>query len=317
MCMPPESSAATSQATGNPQVPNGDTLRLGIPKGRMYEGVVALLEGAGIRLSASERGYRPRISLDRVEVKILKPQNIVEMLETGTRDVGFAGADWVSELDADVVEVLDTSLDRVRIVAAAPASMLVGGKLPERPLVVAAEFEKLTKRWIERAGLDATFVRSYGATEVFPPEDADCIVDVAASGATLRANGLEIVDEVMRSSTRLFASRRAWDDAAKRRRIEDLALVLRSVLDARARVMLELNVSADRLDAVVAVLPCMRHPTISPLHSGSGQAGSGPIGSGYAVKAAVPRECLASLIPTLKAAGGGDIVISPIGQVVP
>ncbi|MBK7403303.1 MAG: ATP phosphoribosyltransferase [Phycisphaerales bacterium] len=310
--MPPQSSADSKAASipaalGTGQAPGGDALRLGIPKGRMYEGVVALLEGAGIRLSASERGYRPRISLERVEVKILKPQNIVEMLEAGTRDVGFAGADWVAELDADVVEVLDTGLDPVRIVAAAPASVLVAGGLPGRPLVVAAEFEKLTRRWIGRAGLDATFVRSYGATEVFPPEDADCIVDVAASGATLRANGLEIVDEVMRSSTRLFASRRAWEDGAKRRRIEDLALVLRSVLDARARVMLELNVSADKLDAVVAVLPCMRHPTISPLHAGSG----------YAVKAAVPRERLASLIPTLKAAGGGDIVISPIGQVVP
>jgi ATP phosphoribosyltransferase len=290
----------------NEPPPDG-VLRLGIPKGRMYDGVVSLLGGAGIRLAASERGYRPRVSLDAVETKILKPQNSVEMLDAGTRDLGFAGADWAAELGADVVEVLDTGLDRVRIVAAAPGSILVDGKLPRRPLVVAAEFEKLTRRWIERAGLDATFVRSYGATEVFPPEDADCIVDVAASGATLRANELTIVDELMVSSTRLFASRRAWEDGVKRKRIEDLALVLRSVLDARARVMLELNVSAERLDAVVAVLPCMRHPTISPLH------GNG----GFAVKAAVPRERLASLIPLLKDAGGGDIVISPIGQVVP
>jgi len=305
--MASRTSDAHGEDAGARPVANGETLRLGIPKGRMHEGVVALLEGAGIRLSASERGYRPRVSLESVETKILKPQNIVEMLDAGTRDVGFAGADWVAELGADVVEVLDTGLDRVRIVAAAPASILVDGELPGRPLVIAAEFERLTRAWIARRGLEATFVRSYGATEVFPPEDADCIVDVAASGATLRANGLEVVDEVMRSSTRLFASRRAWEDGAKRKRIEDLALVLRSVLDARARVMLELNVSAERLDAVVAVLPCMRHPTISPLHGESG----------YAVKAAVPRERLASLIPMLKDAGGGDIVISPIGQVVP
>jgi len=291
-----------------PEAPSrADTLRLGIPKGRMYEGVVALLGGAGIRLAASERGYRPRVSLEGVETKILKPQNIVEMLDAGTRDLGFAGADWVAELGADVVEVLDTGLDRVRIVAAAPASILVDGALPRRRLVVAAEFERLARRWIGARALDATFVRSYGATEVFPPEDADCIVDVAASGATLRANDLTIVDELMTSSTRLFAGRRAWEHPAKRKRIEDLALVLRSVLDARARVMLELNVSAGRLDAVVAVLPCMRHPTISPLH------GDG----GFAVKAAVPRDRLASLIPLLKDAGGADIVISPIGQVVP
>lgn len=289
------------------------TLHVAIPKGRMYDGVVALFAEAGIRLSASARGYRPTLSLPGVEAKILKPQNIIEMLHVGSRDVGFAGADWVAELNADVVEVLDTGLDRVRVVAAAPRQILQEGRLPRRPLTVASEMERLTTEWIAARGLDARFVRSFGATEVFPPEDADCIVDIAASGATLAANGLDIVDELLTSSTRMYASPAALRDPAKRRAIDDLALLLSSVLEARKRVMLEVNVPADRLDAVVAILPCMRQPTIAPLHG----ADSPATPRAFAVKSAVPRETLPRLIPAIKAAGGTDLVISPIAQVVP
>jgi ATP phosphoribosyltransferase len=279
----------------------------------MHEGVVTLLAGAGIDLRQSDsRGYRPRLSLPGFDAKILKPQNVVEMLHSGTRDVGFAGADWVRELEADLVEVLDTGLDTVRLVAADPETILTpDGQLPtrpaDRPLVIASEYERITTEWIARNNLTATFVRSYGATEVFPPEDADCIVDNTATGETLRANGLAIVDEVMRSSTRLYAGRRAMEDAGKRRAIEDLASILDSVIQARRRVMLELNVPTDKLDAVVEALPCMRQPTVSTL---SGD-------QGFAVKAAVPRSELPVLLPALKARGGSDIVISPIAQVLP
>ena len=212
------------------------TLHLALPKGRMYDGVVALLADAGIRLSSTARGYRPRISLDGVETKVLKPQNIVEMLDAGTRDIGFAGADWVSELGAsDLVQVFDTELDPVRVVAAAPHGVLDrDGKLPRRPLVIASEYEALTTRWIAARACGDRFVRSYGATEVFPPEDADCIVDVTASGSTLEANSLVIIEELMTSSTRLYSSRKAWNDPDKRAAIDDLTMVLCSVLQARS-----------------------------------------------------------------------------------
>lgn len=283
------------------------TLRLGLPKGRMQQGVMTLLAEAGIDVRASARDYRPTVSVPWLEAKILKPQNIIEMLHAGSRDVGFAGADWVAELDADLVELVDTGLDRVRLVAAAPGATLVNGKLPGRALVVASEYERLTRQWIDAAGLKATFVRSYGATEVFAPDDADCIVDIAASGATLEANRLDVVAELMTSSTRLYANRRAMEDAGKRRAAETLVMLLSSVLEARRRVMLEVNVPAERLEAVCAALPCMREPTISPLHGGAG----------FAVKAAVPRDLLPSVIPELKARGGTDIVVSGVGQIVP
>lgn len=285
----------------------GTVVRLGLPKGRMQEGVFALLADAGVRLRAGARGYRPVVSLPGWDAKILKPQSIVEMLHIGSRDVGFAGADWVAELGVDVVEVIDTGLDPVRLVAAAPGALLVNGRLPARPLVIASEYERLTRAWIASEGLDATFVRSYGATEVFPPEDADCIVDNTATGSTLRENDLHIVADVMRSSTRLYASRAAMDDAPRRDAVEHLALLLRSVLEARARVMLEVNVSAERLEELAAVLPCMREPTIAPLHGDAG----------FAMKVAVLRRDLPTLIPTIKAHGGTDIVVSSVAQIVP
>jgi ATP phosphoribosyltransferase len=273
----------------------------------MFDRVAELLEDAGIQISSSARGYRPCISLDECEVKILKPQNIVEMLHVGSRDVGFTGADWVAELDGDAVEILDTGLDPVRIVAAAPADLFAGGSLPNRRLVVVSEYERITRSWIDRQGLDALFLRSYGATEVFPPEDADVIVDNTATGSTLASNGLEIVDEVMRSSTRLYASRRALEDPARKQRIDDLRLLLASVLEARRRVMVEVNAPAERLEAIVALLPCMREATVSPLFGNSG----------YAIKAAVPRDRLPEVIPAVKAAGGSDVVVTRVGQIVP
>jgi ATP phosphoribosyltransferase len=273
----------------------------------MEEGVLTLLRDAGIRVTFGKRGYRPTLSVEGFETKILKPQNIVEMLHLGSRDVGFAGADWVAEKGVDLVDLLDTELDPVRVVAAAlPAS--AGDDLGATgPFRIASEYRNLTEQWLARRGLEARVVRTYGATEVFPPEDADCIIDNTATGETLKANGLVIIDEVMRSSTRLYAHPRALDNQTKRERIERLILLLRSVLDARLRVMLEVNVPADRLDQVIAVLPSMREPTMSPLHGDQG----------FALKAALLRKDLPTIIPEIKARGGSDIVVTALAQIVP
>jgi ATP phosphoribosyltransferase len=281
-------------------------LRLALPKGRMQRGVLALLADSGIEVRVEERGYRATVSLEGVEAKLLKPQNIVEMLHAGSRDVGFAGADWVAELGAELVELVDTRLDPVRLVAAAPANLLEAGRLPTRPLVVASEYERLARAWIERKGLDARFVRSYGATEVFPPEDADVIVDNTATGATLRAHQLAVVDQLLASSTRLYAHPRALDDRSRRAAAERLVLLVESVLQARRRVMLEVNVASGDLERVVAVLPAMREPTVSRLHGAEG----------FAIKAAVPRDVLPDLIPRIKDCGGTDLVVTEPAQIV-
>lgn len=286
-------------------------LKLALPKGRMADGVNALLAEAGMPVRAAARNYRPSIGMDGVHVKILKPHAIVEMLGDGTRDLGFAGKDWVVETGVEPVELLDTGLDTVRLIAAAPSSLLVDGKLPGRgeggrPLVVASEYMNITQGWIDRTGLNATLRRSYGATEVLPPDDCDCIVDNTATGSTLEANRLDIIDTLMISSTRLYASKAAMENTAKREMIESFVVLVRSVLEARKRVMIEFNVSGGQLEGVIAMLPCMREPTVSPLH------GSG----GFAVKSAVPRADLTGVIPRIRAAGGTDIVVTKPTQIV-
>ncbi|MDA8425833.1 MAG: ATP phosphoribosyltransferase [Treponema sp.] len=294
-------------------------VKLGLPKGRMEEGVFRLLGDAGLAVRVAERGYRPAVGTRAgsgggfsFETKILKPQNIVEMLTVGSRDLGFAGADWARELDSDLVELLDTGLDPVRVVAAAPADLVRNGKLSGkgtggRRLVVASEYETIARAWMATRAPDALFVRSYGATEVFPPEDADVIVDNTATGSTLRANGLVIVDEIMSSSTRLYASREAAADPAKREAVDTMVLLLTAVLEARRRVMLEINVSADNLERLTAYLPCLRAPTVSTLQGGKA----------FAVKVAAPRADLPVLIPEIKRLGGEDIVVTALAQLVP
>ncbi len=286
---------------------NPSTLHLAIPKGRIQSGVIDLLGAAGLELRSGPRGYRPVPSVSGYEVKLLKPQTIVEMLAAGSRDVGFTGADWVAETSADLVELFDTGLDPVQLVIAAPESVLENGRLPQRPLVVASEYPNLTKRWIAQRGLDATFVRSYGATEVFPPEDADVIADITATGETLAANGLVIVEEILRSSTRLYASALAMDSPDKKIAIEALVLGVQSVIEARTRAMVELNVTEDELELVIEILPCMREPTIAYLHGGAA----------LSVKAAVPKNELSRLIPALKERGATDIVVTQLEQIVP
>lgn len=283
------------------------SIRIALPKGRMFDEVTQLLKDAGISIAQSARGYRPNISLPNFTAKILKPRNVISMLNVGARDVGFAGDDWVQETGTELVELLDTRLSPVRLVVAAPTQILQDGKLPDRPLVVASEYPNLAAKWIDDNQLNATVLTTFGATEVFPPEDADCIIDNTATGATLRANGLAIIDEVLTSSTRLYASVAAMKDPWIKGELQTLVMFLTSVLEARSRVMMDLNVAKDNLQAVVDCLPSMREPTVSPL-SDTGW---------FAVRSAFPRNELMDVIPRLKAAGACDIVTTAAEQIVP
>jgi ATP phosphoribosyltransferase-like protein len=182
--------------------------------------------------------------------------------------------------------------------------LLESGQLPRR-LIVASEYsDHAALDRLEQSGASSCARTARPSVSSW---DADVIIDNTATGATLEANGLAIVDVLMRSSTRLYAHRAALDDPPRRRIIEDLVLLINSVLEARRRVMLEVNASAACLDAVVAVLPSMRQATVARLF------GNG----GYAVKAAVPRELLPQVILAVKAAGGTDVVVSTLSQIVP
>jgi len=210
------------------------------------------------------------------------------------------------ESGARVAEVLDLGFDPVTIVAAAPRGFRGEPGLRGRPLVVASEYERLARRFIRGHFRRALFLRTYGATEVFPPDDADVIVDNTASGRTLSVHGLRVIAVLLRSSTVFIANRRALRDPFKREKIAELKTLFRSVLDARERVMLEMNVEAGRLERIVRCLPCMRAPTVAPLFAGRG----------YAVKAAVPRREAAALITRLKRMGARDILETEFRKVV-
>jgi ATP phosphoribosyltransferase len=237
----------------------------------------------------------------------MKPQNVGEILELGSHDAGFTGIDWIRESGAGVEEIMDLGFDQVRIVAAVPQG-LSGAALRSKKLVVATEYVNLAESWLKAADYQYRILRTYGATEVFPPDDADMIIDNTSSGQTLRDNGLRVIDTLLVSSTRFVASRLAMADNEKRGRIEELAMLFRAVLDGRDRVMLEMNIPRERFEAAIAGgMPAMRSPTVAPLYGDEG----------YAVKIAVKKHEVPDIIPRLKKLGALDIVEYDLRKVVP
>ena len=274
-----------------------EKLKILLPKGRIYDNVVELFNGSGISIKLPDRAYRPTVNQDDLEAKVMKPQNIGKLLELGAHDVGFTGRDWIEETGADVEEIMDLGFDTVRIVAAVP-NTVSDESLKTKRIIVATEYEKIARKWLNNRQQDSLIVRTYGATEVFPPDDADMIIDNTATGRTLMENGLRIVDTIMTSSTRMFASKAALANPAKKQKIMELKMLFEAVLDARDRVMLEMNVTRARFQDLVTGLPSMRSPTVSPLYGDDG----------YAIKIAVKKSEVPVLLPKLKALGATDIL---------
>ena len=288
-----------------------EKLRILIPKGRIFDNVSRLFSEAGFPVSLADRTYRPVIGNGQspanwLDAKIMKPQNVGELLELGSHDAGFTGLDWIRESGADVEEILDLGFDNVKIVAAIPAGTDEGA-LKKKRIVAATEYMNLAEAWLKANSYQYRLLRTYGATEVFPPDDADMIIDNTSSGQTLRDNGLKIIDTLLESSTRFVASRAAMANNEKRGRIEELAMLFRAVLDGRDRVMLEMNVPKAKFSEMAAGLPAMRSPTVAPLYGDEG----------YAVKIAVKRHEVPDLITRLKKAGAADIVEYDLRKVVP
>jgi len=282
-------------------------LRLAIPKGRLFNEVRGLLEDAGIKLRRTNEEYRPNISLEGFEAKILKPRNIAQLVSLGRFHLGFTGRDWLVEEGADVETLLETGFDRVEIVVAAPKGVTLERIREKGKVVVATEYPNLAERWLRENGIEHLLLRTYGATEVFPPEDADIIIDNTASGRTLAVHNLSIVAKIMESETVLVASRGAMEEEEVKGRIEEFRLLLRSALLARRKVLLEMNVPSEVADEILPKLPCMRAPTVAPLFGGEG----------FAVKIAVDEDEATKLIPKLKNWGATDILQYRLERIVP
>jgi ATP phosphoribosyltransferase len=290
-------------------------LRLVIPKGSLEAQTLRLFEEADLRVRrGSDRDYHGSIDDDRVErVSILRPQEIPLYVQDGMFDVGITGQDWIAETGADV-EVL-TSLTYAKsgtghgtkIVLAVPNEHPADGAKEMPPgSRISTEFVRLTERFFEELGIDVRVSWSYGATEAKVPEIVDAIVDVTETGSTLRAHGMKIIETLMTSDPVLVANREAAADPPKRAAMEDIVTLLRGALEAEGRVLIKLNVAADDRDRVLAVVPSMKAPTVSPLADG-----------GFAIEAVVDKRGVNRLIPDLKAAGATDILELPISKIVP
>lgn len=209
-------------------------LKLALPTGRLQKRILELLFASGIKINLDPRNYRPICGLEGVSVKCLKPQSIPASISLGSRDIGFCGADWAFESGGDLVELLNTGFDPVKIVVAAPKSLLINGRLPDRPLIIASEYQRWPESYVRTRSLNAILLATRGTTEVLPPEDADMIIDNTATGTTLAANNLEIIEVLFESTTRLYANRLALEQKEKRQKID---LILNAVKIGLDRVI--------------------------------------------------------------------------------
>lgn len=278
---------------------------MAIPKGKLQIAIDQLLADIGINVIGSERNYRPGCNDERFEIKLLKGQNIPSMVELGQHDIGFAGLDWIAEQGADVEIIKPLGFNPVQIVACIPEDWDYED-LKKRKIIVATEYMTLAQQFLDKNGFDAQLIRSYGATEVFPPEDADMIIDNTSTGTTIKANRLKICDVVYESATQFFANKQALQDPEKKAIIDDMLLLINGVMNARQRVLLEMNCQSDKIEKIVALLPAMRSPTVSKLFNSDA----------YSVRAAIMKNATRDLIPKLKQAGATDILELPIRKVV-
>jgi ATP phosphoribosyltransferase len=290
-------------------------LKIVLPKGSLERATLALFEDADLAMQrSSDVDYRGSIDDPRVtDVRILRPQEIPKYVASGLFDVGITGRDWIEETGADVVTLSELHYSKatarpIRVVLAVDAESEVKtvGDLPAG-LCVHTEYPELTRRYFERHGVDATVELSYGATEAKVPDIADAVVEITETGRALRAAGLKIIDTILVSHTELIANPVSYADRDKRTAMEELQVLLTGALEARGRVLLKLNVDESNLDAVIALLPAMKSPTVSKLFGDSA----------FAVETVVAKSEINILIPALRARGATGIIELPIAKIVP
>ncbi len=286
-------------------------LKLGIPKGSLENATVDLFRRAGFNINVSSRSYFPSIDDPEIECMLIRAQEMARYVEDGVLDAGLTGRDWVLENEATVVTVADLiyakqSFGKVRWVLAVPESSPVQSVKDLEGKIIATELVGATRRYLEQHGVRAKVEFSWGATEVNPPVLADAIVEVTETGSSLRANKLRIVETVMESNTQLIANVDSWKDEWKRRKLEDIKMLLEGAINALGKVGLMLNVQRKDLPRVLEVLPALKKPTISALSDEEW----------LAVNTILDESTVRLIIPRLKEAGAQGIVEYPLNKIV-
>lgn len=286
-------------------------LKLGIPKGSLENATVDLFRRAGFQITTSSRSYFPAIDDPEIECMLIRAQEMARYVEDGVLDAGLTGRDWVEENDAKVETVADLiyakqSFGKVRWVLAVPDGSPFHSVKDLQGKVIATELVSATKRYLAANGVTAKVEFSWGATEVKPPELADAIVEVTETGSSLRANKLRIIETVLESNTQLIANADSWKDPAKKRKLEDIRMLLEGAINALGKVGLMLNVEKTNLAKVIAVLPALKKPTISTLSDDEW----------LAVNTILDETTVRTIIPRLKEAGAQGIVEYPLNKIV-
>jgi len=287
-------------------------VKIALPKGSLQEATYRLFERAGWKISASSRSYFPRIDDRELEAILIRAQEIARYVQDGVMDCGLTGSDWVGENDADVVEVTTLMYSKqearpVRWVVAVPNDSPMQTVQDLQGKRIATELPNTTRRFLAQHGVEAQVEFSWGATEAKCPELVDAIVDVTETGSSLRANNLRIMADIIESVTVLVASKDAWADPWKRRKIEQLSLLLQGALRAEGKVGLKMNVPAEHQKRLISLLPAMKGPTISQLTDASW----------VAVETVIDEKTVREILPQLKAAGAQDIIEYPLNKVIP
>ena len=286
-------------------------LKLGIPKGSLETATIELFRRAGFTITTSSRSYFPAIDDPEIECMLIRAQEMARYVEDGVLDAGLTGRDWVAESGATVETIADLiyakqSFGKVRWVLAVPESSTFRSVKDLEGKVIATELVEATRRYLAANGVKAKVEFSWGATEVKPPELADAIVEVTETGSSLRANKLRIIETVLESNTQLIANVTSWKDSEKRRKLEDIRMLLDGAINALGKVGLMLNVEKKNLATVLAVLPALKNPTVSTLSDNEW----------LAVNTILDESTVRNILPRLKEAGAQGIVEYPLNKIV-
>lgn len=286
-------------------------LKLGLPKGSLQESTTELFRKAGIRISTGDRSYFPYCDDDEIEIMLVRSQEMGKYVQDGLFDVGLTGKDWILETNADVHEVCELQYGKsgfrpVRWVLAVPNDSPIKSVSDLNGKTVATELVNFVTDYLKKKKVNAKIEFSWGATEAKAGMLVDAIVELTETGRSLKANKLRIVEDLLSSTTRFIANKDAWKDPWKKKKIENISILLQGALAAEGMVGLKMNLEEKSLDKIMGVLPSLKRPTVSQL----------TLKGWIAIEVVVEESVVKRIIPELKRAGAEGIIEYPLNKLI-